>query len=212
MPAPAAVVMHSLFEEQPLESQPLDHYFYFTEAFAEALTWFPEKDDYKVGPEEYLEHIRKAKEAVDIPVIGSLNGVSPGGWSSLWAPMQEAGADALELNIYYLPTDPIMDGATVEQIVLDVLRPCCESAIPVAVKLGPYYCASPNLAVRLNEAGADGLVLFNRFYQPDLDLDALEVVPHLVLSTSNELRLPLRWIAILYGRIELDLALTDGRA
>lgn len=209
----AAIVMHSLFEEQiTLESQQLDHYLeYFTDAFAEALTWYPRKEEYSVGPEEYLEHVRKAKEAVDIPIIGSLNGISTGGWLSYAREIEEAGADALELNTYYIPTDVTVPGSAVEELTLDVLQTVREGiTLPVAVKLSPYFSATANLAHRLAQAGADGLVLFNRFYQPDLDLEQLEVVPHLVLSQSEELRLPLRWIAILYGRVDVDLALTTG--
>jgi dihydroorotate dehydrogenase (fumarate) len=205
--------MHSLFEEQiALESDRLDHYLdYSTDAFAEALTWYPRKEEYRVGPEEYLDNIRRAKKAVRIPIIGSLNGISVGGWISYAKEIEEAGADALELNVYYIPTDPAMEGSAVEQMVLDVLRTVKASvSIPVAVKLSPYFSATANLARRLADVGADGLVLFNRFYQPDLDLVDLKVVPHLVLSTSDELRLPLRWIAILYGRVPADLALTTG--
>ena len=209
----AALVMHSLFEEQiTLESNQLDHYLsYFTDAFAEALDWYPAQPDYHVGPEEYLDRIREAKEAVDIPIIGSLNGISTGGWTTYAGEIEQAGADALELNVYYIPTDPAMAGSTVEQMTLDVLETVKASiSIPVAVKLSPYFSATAHVAHRLADAGADGLALFNRFYQPDLDLESLEVVPHLVLSTSTELRLPLRWIAILYGRIPVDLALTTG--
>lgn len=209
----AALVMHSLFEEQiTLESNQLDHYLsYFTDAFAEALDWYPAQPDYHVGPEEYLDRIREAKEAVDIPIIGSLNGISTGGWTTYAGEIEQAGADALELNVYYIPTDPAMAGSTVEQMTLDVLETVKASiSIPVAVKLSPYFSATAHVARRLADAGADGLALFNRFYQPDLDLKSLEVVPHLVLSTSTELRLPLRWIAILYGRIPVDLALTTG--
>jgi len=209
----AAVVMHSLFEEQiTLESEQLDHYLsYFTDAFAEALTWYPEQKDYRVGPEEYLEHVREAKEAVDIPIIGSLNGISAGGWVDYAEEIEQAGADALELNVYYIPTDPAMEPGDVEQLAVDVLSAVrANVSIPVAVKLNPYYSSLPHLAQRLTEAGADGLVLFNRFYQPDLDLEALEVVPSLTLSSSDELRLPLRWVSILYGQIPVDLAITSG--
>jgi dihydroorotate dehydrogenase (fumarate) len=209
----AALVMHSLFEEQiTLESDQLDHYLsYFTDAFAEALDWYPAQPDYQVGPEEYLERIRRANEAVDIPIIGSLNGISTGGWTAYAREIEQAGADALELNVYYIPTDPAMASTAVEQMTLDVLETVKGSiSIPVAVKLSPYFSATAHVARRLADAGADGLALFNRFYQPDLDLERLEVVPHLVLSTSAELRLPLRWIAILYGRIPVDLALTTG--
>jgi len=209
----AAVVLHSLFEEQiTLESHTLNHYLtQGIESFPEALTYFPEASEYETGPSEYTEHIRKAKESLEIPIIASLNGVSTGGWVKYARNFEEAGADALELNIYYVPTDPNLSGAEVEQIYLDVLRDVKEAVtIPVAMKLSPYFSSMANMARQLDEAGADSLVLFNRFYQPDLDIENLEVVPHLLLSTSAELRLPLRWIAILYGRIEADLALTTG--
>jgi dihydroorotate dehydrogenase (fumarate) len=209
----AALVMHSLFEEQiTLESDQLDHYLsYFTDAFAEALSWYPAQPDYRVGPEEYLDNVRRAKEAVDIPIVGSLNGISTGGWISYAGEIEQAGADALELNVYYIPTDPAMTGTLVERMTLDVLEAVKSSvSIPVAVKLSPYFSATAHMARQLADAGADGLVLFNRFYQPDLDLENLVVVPNLVLSTSEELRLPLRWIAILYGRVPVDFALTTG--
>ncbi len=209
----AAIVLYSLFEEQiTLESHTLNHYLtQGVESFPEALTYFPEAAEYETGPQEYLEHIHKAKEKLEIPIIASLNGVSTGGWVKYARDIQEAGADALELNIYYLPTDLNLTGSEVEQIYLDVLRDVKEAVnIPVAMKLGPYFSSMANMAYRLDQAGAEGLALFNRFYQPDLDIENLEVVPHLLLSTSAELRLPLRWIAILYGRIEADLALTTG--
>lgn len=209
----AAVVMYSLFEEQiTLESELLNHYLnYGAESFAEALRYFPDMATYKVGPEKYLERIRRAKEAVGIPIIGSLNGVSTGGWIKYAKKIEEAGADALELNIYYLPTDPRLTGTEVEAMYLDVVREVKQSvSIPVAVKLSPFFSAIANMADRLAKAGADALVLFNRFYQPDFDLENLEVVPHLVLSNSNELRLPLRWVAILYGRVPVDFAISSG--
>lgn len=209
----AAVVMYSLFEEQiKLASQQLDHYLsYFTEAFAEALDWYPEQKSYTIGPEEYVEGIRKAKEAVDIPVIGSLNGTTTGGWVEYARDIEQAGADALELNVYYIITDPGVSGAMVEERVLDVVRAVKSNvSIPVAIKLTPFFCSIPNMLQRLVDAGANGLVLFNRFYQPDLDLEAMQVVPTLALSTSEELRLPLRWVAILYGRIQADMAITSG--
>jgi dihydroorotate dehydrogenase (fumarate) len=209
----AAIVLYSLFEEQiTLESQTLNHYLtQGIESFPEALTYFPEAAEYESGPDEYTEHIRQAKEKLDIPIIASLNGVSTGGWVKYARTIEEAGADALELNIYYVATDPNLPGSEVEQIYLDVLRDVKEVVkIPVAMKLSPYFSALANMAGRLADTGADGLVLFNRFYQPDLDIENLEVVPHLVLSSSNELRLPLRWIAILYGRVGTDLALTTG--
>jgi len=208
-----AVVMYSLFEEQVrLESEQLDHYLeYFNEAFAEALTWYPTMRDYHMGAEVYLEAVRQAKEAVQIPIIGSLNGISTGGWVDCARGIQQAGADALELNVYYIATDPRLDSSAVETMIIDVVRAVKQSvSIPVAVKLSPYFSGMANLAHRLAAAGADGLVLFNRFYQPDLDLDQLRVVPNLVLSTSEELRLPLRWVGTLYGRVPVDLAITTG--
>ncbi len=209
----AAVVLYSLFEEQiTLESEMLNHYLtQGIESFPEALNYFPEAPEYQTGPDGYLEHIQRAKNALDIPVIGSLNGVSTGGWVNYARKIEEAGADALELNVYYLPTDVNLGGAEVESIYLDILKDVKTAVtIPVAVKLSPYFSAMANMAKRLTDGGADGLVLFNRFYQPDLDPENLDIVPHLVLSNSNELRLPLRWIAILYGRIQADLALTTG--
>ena len=209
----AAVVLHSLFEEQiTLESQYLDHFLtHGTDSFAEAQSYFPDMATYNVGPDGYLEEIRRAKAAVGIPVIGSLNGVSAGGWTKYAKLIQEAGADALELNIYYIPTDPELSGAEVEGMYLDIVKEVKQTvSIPVAVKLSPYFSSTANMAKRLTESGADALVLFNRFYQPDLDLEQLEVTPHLVLSNSNELRLPLRWAAILYGKVRADLAITSG--
>lgn len=209
----AAVVMHSLFEEQlTQESHQLDHYLdYGSESFAEALTYFPEAEAYHVGPDQYLDTIRRAKEAVDIPIIGSLNGISTGGWIQYATYIEEAGADALELNIYYIPTDPRLTGAEVETRYLEIVREVKQAlSIPLAVKLSPYFSAMANMAHRLAEAGADALVLFNRFYQPDFDLEALEVTPNLVLSNSDEVRLPLRWVALLYGRVAVDLAITGG--
>jgi dihydroorotate dehydrogenase (fumarate) len=209
----AAVVMYSLFEEQiTLESQQLDHYLsYGVDSFAEALSYFPDMETYRVGPDDYLDLISQAKQSVDIPIIGSLNGVSTGGWIEYARKIEEAGADGLELNVYYLPTDLYLTSAEVEQMYVDILRDVKKSiSIPVAMKLSPYFSTTANLAYRLAEAGADALVLFNRFYQPDFDLESLEVVPHLVLSNSHELRLPLRWVAILYGRVSVDLAITSG--
>ena len=210
----SAVVLYSLFEEEiNQESHALDRYLSDgTESYAEALTYFPEAPAYRaIGPDAYLEHIFRAKHAVNLPIIASLNGVSTGGWVRYAREMQGAGADALELNIYYVPTSIDLPGAEVEQIYIDLIHDVRASVqIPIAVKLSPYFSATANMMHRLSEAGADGLVLFNRFYQPDLDLENLEVVPNLVLSRSDEMRLPLRWIAILYGRIKADLALTTG--
>ena len=210
----AAVVLHSLFEEEiNQESRALDRYLSDgTESFAEALTYFPEAPAYRaIGPDAYLEHIFRAKQAVDIPIIASLNGVSSGGWIRYAKEMEGAGADALELNIYYVPTRIELSSAEVEQIYIDLVHDIRASiTIPIAVKLSPYFSSTANMMHRLSNAGANGLVLFNRFYQPDLDLENLEVVPNLILSQSDEMRLPLRWIAILYGRISADLALTTG--
>lgn len=210
----AAVVLNSLFEEEiNQESHALDRYLSEgTESYAEALTYFPEAPSYKaIGPDAYLEHIFRAKQAVDIPIIASLNGVSSGGWIRYAKEMEGAGADALELNIYYVPTRIDLSSNEVEQIYIDLVHDVRASInIPIAVKLSPYFSSTANMMHRLSEAGANGLVLFNRFYQPDLDLENLEVVPNLILSKSDEMRLPLRWIAILYGRIAADMALTTG--
>jgi dihydroorotate dehydrogenase (fumarate) len=208
-----AVVLHSLFEEQLLrEKFELQHHLeYGTESFAEALTYFPEPDEFHVGPELYLEHIRQAKQAVQIPIIASLNGFSSGGWVEYAKLMQDAGADAIELNIYYVPTDFNMTGAQVEQNYIDTLREVkAEVSIPVTVKLSPFFSNMANMAKQLDEAGADGLVLFNRFLQPDINPEELEVEPGSILSNAQALRLPMRWIAILYGRINADLASTSG--
>ena len=190
----------------------LDHHLTAgTESFAEALTYFPEPREFRLGPEEYLKHIRKAKEAVDIPIIASLNGASVGGWTGFAKQIEQAGADALELNIYYIPTDMNMTGAEVEQTYIDILKAVKSAVtIPVAIKLSPFFSNLANMALRLDDAGADALVLFNRFYQPDIDLETLEVKPKVLLSTPQAIRIPLRWIAILCGRIKADLAATSG--
>ena len=209
----SAVVMYSLFEEQlTFDSLYVDYYLRSgTNSYAESLSYFPEMEDYNVGPDEYTNLIRRAKEAVDIPIIGSLNGVSTGGWTNYAGLIEDAGADALELNVYYLPTDVELKGAEVENIYLDLLRQVKSSvSIPIAMKLSPFFSSTANMAKRLVEEGANGLVFFNRFYQPDLNLETLEVAPRLVLSESNELRLPLRWVAILYGRVITDFAITTG--
>jgi dihydroorotate dehydrogenase (fumarate) len=209
----SAVVMYSLFEEQIThESLELDYFLnQGTETFAESLTYFPDVGKYTLAPDKYVERLEKTKQAVNIPVIGSLNGVSTGGWIKYAREIQEAGADALELNLYYLPVDIDMSSNLIEDTYLRLVEDI-KSAIklPLAVKLAPFFTALPNFANRLVAAGADALVLFNRFYQPDLDLENLEVVPNLVLSDSDDLRLPLRWIAILYGKVKADLALTSG--
>ena len=209
----SAVVMYSLFEEQIIhESLELDHYLsYGTETYAEALTYLPNIGRYSIGPESYIEHVRRVKQAVSIPVIGSLNGVSSGGWIDYAKKIEEAGADALELNIYYLATDPDLPASELEDNYIDLISDIrARINIPIAIKLSPFFTSLPHLARRLVNAGANGLVLFNRFYQPDFDLEELEVVPNLELSTSHELRLPLRWIALLYGQIDADFGLTTG--
>ncbi|MBS3734341.1 MAG: dihydroorotate dehydrogenase-like protein [Phycisphaerae bacterium] len=208
-----AVVLWSLFEEQiEHEAHELEHYLqYGAERFAESLSYFPQPQQFHLGPEEYLEHIRRAKQAVDIPIIASLNGVSDRGWANYAEQMAEAGADAIELNVYYIPALTNVTAAQVEQVYLDILkRVRSRVTVPVAMKLSPYFSSLGHFAGRLADAGADGLVLFNRFYQPDLDIDDLQVAPTVTLSRSEDLRLPLRWIAILSGRIEASLACTTG--
>lgn len=208
-----AIVCHSLFEEQLThESGELDHYLsYGTDSYAEAISYFPEQESFQTGPEEYLDIIANMKKTVDIPVIGSLNGVSAGGWVKYAKNIQEAGADALELNIYYIPTNPDIPGSEIVNMYTDTLAAVKENvSLPVAMKISPFFTSMSNVARRLDDAGADALVMFNRFYQPDFDLDNLEVVPNLVLSTSFEMRLPLRWIAILYSHVKASLALTRG--
>ncbi|MBL8151906.1 MAG: dihydroorotate dehydrogenase-like protein [Blastocatellia bacterium] len=208
-----AVVMYSLFEEQIThESHQLDHFLsYGAESYNEATTYFPDLSNYNIGPDEYVNLIAKARQAVDIPIIGSLNGASVGGWIDYAKKIEQAGAHALELNVYHIPTNMHISSIQVEQIYLDILEAVKSNvSIPVAMKLSPFFSATANMARMLCEKRVDALVLFNRFYQPDFDLENLEVVPHLVLSDSNELRLPLRWVAILYGRIPADLAITSG--
>ena len=209
----AAIVMYSLFEEQIIhESLELDHFlFYGTEISPEFNSFYPQSGKYTLKADAYIEKLEKLKQAVNIPIIGSLNGVSSGGWTKYAKKIEEAGADALELNLYFLPTNPSQTATQIEDNYIALVHEVSKSIkIPLAVKLSPFFTAIPNIAKRLAEAGAKGLVLFNRFYQPDLDLETLEVVPNLILSTSNELRLPMRWIAILYGQIKADLALTSG--
>lgn len=209
----AAVVVYSLFEEQiNHESGEIDHYLTKgTESFAEALTYFPEPADYKLAPAKYVEHIANLKKNVSIPVIGSLNGVSKGGWVKYAKSIEEAGADALELNVYYVATDPNLSGADVENMYINALKAVKQNVkIPVAIKLSPYFSNMSNMAKQLDAAGADALVLFNRFYQPDFNLEKLEVEPNLILSTNWEMRLPLRWISILYGQVKANMAATSG--
>ncbi|MFA6111545.1 MAG: dihydroorotate dehydrogenase-like protein [Candidatus Latescibacterota bacterium] len=209
----AAVVMFSLFEEEIRhEALELDHYLsYGTNSFSEALDYFPEHEEYAVGPEQYLEQIRKLKEAVDIPVIASLNGTTMGGWVEYGKKVEEAGADALELNVYHISTETGVSGLEIEQLHLDILGEVRKHVeLPVAVKLSPYFSSMAHMARELALAGANALVLFNRFYQPDIDLDNLEVTPNVLLSTPQALRLPLRWIAILHGQVQADLAASSG--
>jgi dihydroorotate dehydrogenase (fumarate) len=209
----AAVVLYSLFEEQlTQDSFELDYYLaHHTESYAEALTFFPEPAQFHMGLEGYLNHIRKAKEAVKIPIIASLNGTSPGGWTGYAKEMEQAGADAIELNIYSIPADIDLPGIEVEHTYLDIIEMIKPHVkIPVSVKLSPFFSNLAHMAKRITEEGADGLVLFNRFYQPDINFETLEIQSNIILSTPQALRLPMRWIAILYGRISCSLAATSG--
>ena len=209
----SAVVLSSLFEEQLKQEREelITRMTENTDAFSEAQSFFPAVGDFHWGPEDYLSHIRKAKKAVKIPIIGSLNGTSLGGWTNYAKEIQKAGADALELNIYYIPTNPAVSSAEVEQTHIEILKAVRKVvSIPVAVKIGPYFSNVGGLAKRLDEAGAGALVLFNRFYQPDFDLEKLEVRPNLLLSTPQAMRLPLHWTAVLHGRIKADIAATSG--
>ena len=209
----SAIVMYSLFEEQlSHEAEALEHYkSYGTESFAEALSYFPDTGEYHLGPEEYLELLAKAKKALHIPVIASLNGITDGGWVDSARRMEEAGADALELNVYYVATGADMAGPEVEARYVEILRHVKRSVkIPVAMKLSPFFSSIANVAQTLVHEGADGLVLFNRFYQPDIDLDELDVKPGVGLSDSYDNRLPMRWIGILHGKLKTSLAATSG--
>jgi len=209
----SAVVLYSLFEEQiRRENHNLEHYLQAgTESFAEAVTYLPQSHDFHVGPEEYLTHIVKAKAAVDIPIIASLNGATLGGWTDYARRIEQAGADAIECNIYFLPTDMNTTSLEIENVYLDILRAVKLAVhIPVAIKLSPFFSNTANMAKRLDATGADGLVLFNRFYQPDIDLENLVIQPNVLLSTPQDLRLPLTWIGILYSRVKACLAATSG--
>jgi dihydroorotate dehydrogenase (fumarate) len=209
----SAVVLYSLFEEQ-LRQEEMDLQYHMTagtESFAESVTYFPQPSEFHTGPEGYLNHIRKAKSAVGMPIIASLNGTTLGGWTKFASEIERAGADAIECNIYSIPTDPRLTAADVEKTYLDIVRAVKETvSIPVAVKLSPFFSNLANFARRADDAGADGLVLFNRFYQPDIDLEELEIRPNVLLSTPQALRLPLTWIGILYGRVRASLAGTGG--
>jgi dihydroorotate dehydrogenase (fumarate) len=209
----AAVVLYSLFEEQLRQDsvELAKHMEHGTFSTPEALTFFPEPEEFRLGPEEYLKHIAEAKKAVKMPIIASLNGSSAGGWTQYAKGIQEAGADALELNIYYIPTDMSLTSSQVEKNYLDILKAVKSTVtIPVAVKLSPFFTNFANMAKRLDQAGANGLVLFNRFYQPDIDLETLEIKPNILLSTPMAMRVPLRWIALLYGKLRANLAATSG--
>jgi dihydroorotate dehydrogenase (fumarate) len=209
----SAIVMFSLFEEQiRIEQEALEALSTAgAESYAESLTYFPQVDAYRVGPDHYLELIRRARESVRVPIIASLNGITNEGWIDYAKQVHQAGASAIELNVYFIPADLDITGAEVEQRFLDILGTVKRAVpIPVAMKLSPFFSAFGNMARRLDEAGADALVLFNRFYQPDFDLEHLEVVPNLHLSTPSEIRLPLLWIAVLAGRIKASLAATTG--
>ena len=209
----SAIVLYSLFEEQlRQEAMELEYHLSAgTESFAESLTYLPMRSEFRTGPEGYLEHIRLAKGAIDIPVIASLNGATLGGWTRFAKEMEDAGADAIECNIYSVAADADVSGADIEQRYIDIVHAVKSAVrIPVAVKLSPFFSNMANMARKLEQAGADGLVLFNRFYQPDIDLDELEIRPDVILSTPQALRLPLTWIGILYGRIRTSLAATSG--
>lgn len=209
----SAIVMHSLFEEQIEMDWAGAERFLFSheESFAEATSYFPSSDEFTLTPEKYLLQIAKLKETVEIPVIASLNGASPGGWVTLAESMQDAGADAIELNLYTLPSDPGMDADAIENSALEILRGVRENlTIPVAVKLSPFYSSLASFVSKLEAVGADGAVLFNRFYQPDIDIENLEVKPSLQLSDPSELRLRLRWLALLDGVPNLDFAVSGG--
>jgi len=208
----AAVVLPSLFEEEIMGAVHAQMEMESAGAgFAEASSYLPNPDGYHVGPDRYLEHLRAAKEAVSIPIIASLNGTTAGGWTRYAEKMEQAGADAIELNTYFIATDAKETGAQVEQRTLDIVAAVKETvSIPVAVKLSPFFSSLANLARRLEENGAQGLVLFNRFYQPDVDIEELDVVPNLRLSTADELRLRLRWLAIISSQVDLSLAATGG--
>jgi dihydroorotate dehydrogenase (fumarate) len=209
----AAVVLHSLFQEQIIHDQKeiLYHSIVGNYISPEATSFFPTNDEYRLGPDEYMNLIRKAKETVKIPIIASLNGANIGGWTEYAEKMQEAGADALELNVYYIPTKLDVHGEEIEKNYLEIIKAVKSVAnIPVAVKLSPFFSNIANMARKLDDVGANALVLFNRFYQPDIDLEELKVVPHLLLSEPYEMRLPMRWISILKGRILADLAATSG--
>jgi dihydroorotate dehydrogenase (fumarate) len=209
----SAVVLYSLFEEQ-LHKEALElelHLNAGTESFAESITYFPHSSEFHTGPDEYLEHIRKAKSAVDIPIIASLNGATLGGWAKYARQVEQAGADAIECNLYFIPTNTEILGSEVETTYADILREVKTSVqIPIAAKLSPFFSNLANVAKRFDQIGTNGLVLFNRFYQPDIDLEELEIKPNVLLSSAQDLRLPLTWIGILFGHVRANLAATSG--
>jgi dihydroorotate dehydrogenase (fumarate) len=207
------IVLHSLFEEQiNVESNELDRFLWASaDTSPEAMSYYPDLGHYNLGPDEYLEYIEKAKEAVQVPIFASLNGVSEGGWVEYARLMEAAGADGIELNIYFVATDFTKDSLTIEHEYLHLIQAIkAQVKIPVAVKVGPYFSSMANFGKRMDEFGANALVLFNRFYQPDFDLETLEVVPNLVLSRQSELTLRLHWAAVLFGHIKADMAVTGG--
>ncbi len=209
----AAIVMHSLFEEQLMREElaTYHHIDVHADSFAEAMTYLPRPDEFNLGPDQYLEQLVRIKQSVELPVIASLNGFTSGGWIRYAKLMQDAGANALELNVYYLATNPTETGEEVEQRTIDILKAVKQAvSIPVAIKLSPFFSSMSNMARRLDDAGADGLVLFNRFYQPDIDVESLEVEPTLRLSDSSELNLRLRWLAVVSGHVRASLAVSGG--
>lgn len=209
----SAIVLYSIFEEQiRFEQYELDKALsQGTESYPEALSYFPDPAELFVGVEDYLKHIQRSKAATTIPILASINGSTLGGWTEFAKQIQDAGADALELNLYNVPTDLGQTGAEIEQQYLDVVTAVKDAVtIPVAVKVSPFFTNFANMAERFESAGASGLVLFNRFYQPDIELESLEVVPNVMYSTPMAMRLPMRWIAILFERIKADLAATSG--
>lgn len=209
----SAIVMHSLFEEQITreEQGTIMDLQLSSNSSAEALSYFPAPDEFRLGPEKYLEQIRRVKAAVSVPVLASLNGTTAAGWLHYGKLMEEAGADALELNVYYLATDPSESAAQVEKRTLDTVRTVkAEVKIPVAVKLSPFFSSLAHFATELEAAGADGLVLFNRFFQPDINVEELLAEPSLQLSGPSDLLLRLRWLAVLHGHLKGSLAVTGG--
>jgi len=209
----SAIVMHSLFEEQLMREElaTYHHVDVHADSFAEAMTFLPRPDEFNLGPDQYLEQLVRIKQSVELPVIASLNGFTSGGWIRYAKLMQDAGANALELNVYYLATNPSESGEEVEQRTIDILKAVKQAvSIPVAIKLSPFFSSMANMAKRLDDAGADGMVLFNRFYQPDIDVESLEVEPTLKLSDSSELNLRLRWLAVISGHVRASLAVSGG--